>query len=541
MEIIQCKDLIFRYATASMDSLKKVSCSIQKGSFTLLCGASGSGKTTFLRSLKPQLAPAGELSGEIFFQGKSLHSLSLAESAAEIGFVQQDPAQQIVTDKVWRELAFGMESLGVQPSVIRRRTAEIACFFGIEEWIHKETCLLSGGQMQLLNLASVMVMEPSLLLLDEPTAQLDPIAAASFLDRLFKIHRELGTTIVISEHRLEETFSRADQVIAMEEGMVRFCGTPEKTAAFLMCSGASVQELPVAAQAASCIDYQGDCPLTVREGKRLLCSLFAENGEKRLTSIKKTENQHASEAAVALSHCYFRYEKAGEDVLKDCSFSLPKGKLTCIVGGNGVGKSTVLQLMGGRLKPYRGKVKRFVQRVSVLPQNPQLLFTEPSVIEELLVCSKTEAEQMLSFLGLCSLREQHPYDLSGGEQQRLALGKVLLKHPQVVLLDEPTKGLDCAWKKSIGCLLRTLVDRGITVAVVSHDIEFSAEFADCVAMLFDGSVLCQGCPHELFLQNQFYTTAAHRMAKDVFPTALTIEEVICQCRESLSQREEVLQ
>lgn len=240
MEILHIEDLTFRYPDAPRPALQNVSLSVSDGEFAVICGVSGCGKSTLLRLIKRELAPFGEKSGVIMYDGQSQEALDLRTECTGIGFVQQRPESQIVTDKVWHELAFGLESLGLPAEAIRRRVCETAAYFGIEAWFRQNTAELSGGQKQLLNLAGVTVMQPKLLLLDEPTAQLDPIAAADFITTLHKLNRELGITVLLVEHRLEEVLPIADRVILMEDGAIGFDGSPRRFADSLSRNGEQI-------------------------------------------------------------------------------------------------------------------------------------------------------------------------------------------------------------------------------------------------------------------------------------------------------------
>ena len=243
MEQIQIRNLSFSYPDSGVDCLKDVSLSIEKGEFVLLCGTSGCGKTTLLRHLKSVLTPRGIRSGAVLFRGTPLDQVPLAEQSQAIGFVMQNPDDQIVTDKVWHELAFGLENLGVPRDVIGTRVAEMASFFGIQSWYHREVSQLSGGQKQLLNLASIMAMQPEILILDEPTGQLDPIAAGDFLNTLKKINRELGITVLITEHRAEEIFPAADRVLVMDAGRLIVDAPPREAGRILMEMGNPLEDM----------------------------------------------------------------------------------------------------------------------------------------------------------------------------------------------------------------------------------------------------------------------------------------------------------
>ena len=540
MAIFELEHFSFTYPNESRPALDDITLNIGDGEFVLLCGASGCGKTTLLRQLKPALTPRGGHTGEIRFRGKPLAECSLFAQSAEIGFVMQSPEAQLVTDKVWHELAFGLESLGLDSRTIRLRTAEMASFFGIEDWFDRDVSALSGGQKQLLNLASVMAMQPRALLLDEPTSQLDPIASADFLAAVKKINTELGVAVILVEQRLQDVFPLADRVLVMDKGKLLLAAPPREAGAVLAArSHPMAQALPAPMKIAYALQGKADPPMTVREGRQWLGNLFTDNPP-RYTEAEREEAARKSEPTVSLRECWFAYEKGGPDILRGLTLEIPKGGLTCILGGNGTGKTTALNVIAGIYKPYRGK-RKTDGKIAVLPQNPQSLFLMDTVRDDLLEVldgsekkeeKENQVEQMAQLVEISPLLGRHPYDLSGGEQQRAALAKVLLTRPDILLLDEPTKGLDAFFKITFAKILRRLTDAGVTVVMVSHDIEFCAEQADFCALLFNGSVITQANAREFFAGNSFYTTAANRMARDWFPNAVTNEDVIAFCRKN---------
>ena len=544
MAHFEVKNLSFSYATSPEKvALKEISILIEQGAYITICGKSGSGKTTLLRHLKSVLTPYGERTGEVLFKGKKLAEISERDQASEIGYVMQNPEHQIVTDKVWHELAFGLESLGYDQKEIRLRVAEMASFFGIQNWFHKDVSELSGGQKQLLNLASIMAMQPSVLILDEPTSQLDPIAAADFLNTVRKINRELRTTIIITEHRLEDILYASDQVIVMDQGRIVANDRPEKIGEYLKTENNDMfAAMPTPMQVYYGVPNKLKCPLTVREGAEWLELLLAgKNLRIREINDEKTlyDESQIKSPAVELKEVWFRYEKKAQDVLKGVSMKVPRNSIFAVVGGNGTGKSTMLKSIGGMCKPYRGKVK-VEGRLSMLPQDPQDLFGHGTVEEELkeMLSGKDVAgeETLETVVGICEIKhllKQHPYDLSGGEQQRVALAKVLLTEPEVLLLDEPTKGIDSFFKLRFAQILEKLKEKGVTIILVSHDIEFCAKYADMVSMFFDGGIVTTNTPNRFFSGNGFYTTAANRMSRHVFKNAIINEEVISLCQLNL--------
>lgn len=655
MEKITFKNVTFTYPLSEQPALKDISFSVRPSEFIVVCGKSGCGKSTLLRHLKQSLMPYGEREGEILYEGEPLETLDERRSAAEIGYVQQNPDNQLVTDKVWHELAFGLENLGLPVKVIKRRVAEMTSYFGIQTWFRRDVHQLSGGQKQLLNLASVMAMQPEVLILDEPASQLDPIAASDFLETVYKINRDLGTTVIISEHRLEEVFPMADRVMVMDEGKIVAFDTPGKIGQILSGdlgkepaeagqppSGDLDKEsietgqflsgnpekglaetgrhpmfygLPTVMRMFAPVQQPGEeSPLTIREGRlrmealmnheERLCtetqmeqtdgfgeaghtarknetafcknqkremSTFLEKdcdgltksvttakkiwekgtGRKERKALKKQRqgrNAEKEEIAISMKELWFRYEKDALDVLRGLTMNVKKGEWYCLLGGNGTGKSTTLKAICNVLTPQRGTItvdgirvdrktekEMFDHRLAMVPQNPQSLFTEITVEEELLegmaylpmdVEEKIrKVEEMLKLMEMQHLRKANPYDLSGGEQQRLAIGKVLLLEPSILLLDEPTKGLDPFFKRSLAKILGELRDRGVTLFMVSHDIEFCAAYGDICALFFDGEIVSEASPKEFFAGNNFYTTTANKIVRKWHPEMITCEEV----------------
>lgn len=589
MALLACEALTFAYPGSAAPALREVSLRVEPGEYLLVVGPSGSGKTTLLRHLKSALAPHGTRTGRVLFEGRPLEAVSRREQAQRIGFVMQNPRDQIVADRVAGEMAFGLESLGCDPARARLRMAEAASFFGLDGWLDRATADLSGGQCQRLNLAAVMAADPAVLVLDEPTAQLDPLAATEFMALVRRLNEELGITVIMGEQRMEEAFADAHRVVVLEEGAVTACGKPRAVAARLFAGDSPL----AAALPAPVRIYHGvvgveapaediaPLPLTVREGRRWLRRWCAERGHGagasatpvsveptgrseessfaspsaaepercptdgfgRKTGASRRVGVHGCDAALILRDVWFRYDRTGDDVLRGLSLEVPPGSLCALLGGNGAGKTTLLKVAAGLARPLRGSVRalgRSARRgpfpgVALLPQDPQLLFSQPTVAAELTemagiakAAGASQAE-VVELCGLGGLLERHPLDLSGGEQQRAALAKVLLGNPAVLLLDEPTKGTDVLFKERFGRLLHALTERGVTVVMASHDMEFCAAWADRCVLLFHGAVAADDEPRRFFGANRFYTTAASRMSRDVFADTVTDGQVIAAC------------
>lgn len=547
--------LTFRYPGAAVPALEDVSLTIEDGAFLVVCGPSGCGKTTLLRHLKPVLSPHGDRTGSIVLDGTPIGELTGREQASRVGFVLQDPDTQIVCDKVWHELAFGLENLGLASEVIRLRVAEMASYFGIQHWFERPVCELSGGQKQLLNLASVMAMQPRALVLDEPTAQLDPLAAREFLSTLRTVNRDLGTTVILSEHRLEEALPIADGVVVLDCGRIVAEGEPRSVCARLEAVQHPMRRaMPTPARAYLEVEGasagEGPIPLTVREGRTYLAARAAEGAVAPAPSpVNVGARQPGSvESALELRDVWFRYARDGEDALRDLALLVAKGSWHCILGGNGAGKSTALGIMSRAYAPYRGSVRLFgrdMRRIparelfsgslGVLPQDPQALFVHDTVRADLEdVAGATPKaqdllEQVAEQVEIARLLDRHPFDLSGGERQRAGLAKVLLLRPRVLLLDEPTKGLDAAFKERLARVLERVRADGMTIVMASHDVEFCASHADTCSLLFRGSVVSTAPAREFFAGNSFYTTVANRIGRAVRPDVVVEEDLVELC------------
>ncbi|MCI8367342.1 MAG: ATP-binding cassette domain-containing protein [Eggerthellaceae bacterium] len=584
MALLAFEDVTFRYPEAARTALDGVSLEVEAGEYLCLCGPSGCGKTTLLRQMKTALQPAGERSGRVLLDGRPLDHVPAREQAARIGFVMQNPDAQIVTDRVWSELAFGLENLGWEPSAMRLRVAEMASYFGLENWFERDVAELSGGQKQLLNLAAVMAMAPDVLVLDEPTAQLDPIAATTFLETVKRLNRDLGTTVVMVEHRLEEVFAVADRVAVLEEGRVVTHGTPQEVAVALYAANSPLTcALPTPTRVFC--EVKGPtvpAPLTIQEGRTWLKNVIAteartfpsssrpepegRSGEifpnsenasgvakiSRLRALRfaRDDEQGSPQLAVAIKNLWFRYGRTAPDVLRGVDLAVPERGIFALSGGNGAGKSTLLRCICGVAGPHRGKVVLFGDAgsrkhaldqgkrvVALLPQEPLNLFAFDTVradLEEMLPHASVQeravaVQAVAERCGVAGLLNRHPYDLSGGELQRAALAKVLLAHPRLLLLDEPTKGLDALAKREFAALLRQLTAEGVTVLLVSHDVEFCARTADQAALLFNGEVVASAPVREFFARNAFYTTAASRMSRGIIDDAITAGDIVAAC------------
>lgn len=528
MEILSCENVAFKYNESTDYAISDCTFSVKKGEKIMLCGASGSGKSTLLRLLKRELSPRGELSGNITLMGKDRSELSDRESAEKIGFVMQSPDSQTVCDKVSAELAFGLESFGVKSGEIQSRVGEMAAFFGIEPLYDRDISTLSGGQKQLVALCSVMVTDPDILLLDEPTAQLDPVAARELLGILDRLNKEMGVTIIIAEHDPEELFDSCDKILYLAKGKTELFGTPALTAKYFV-ENALEGFLPETAKAfARLCD---DLPLNVRQGRAKLEKLGVTDIPKQAVN----DTERAEPYALQCKNLWQRYEKNSPDILKGCDLGIRKGECYGLLGSNGGGKSTLLRVICGLCKPYMGTVSLFGKKqkaykngslfrgmLAFLPQEPVTMFVKESVREDLLQSGdKVTVENVSQRMGIEHLLDRHPWDLSGGEIQKCAFAKILLADPKIIVLDECTKGMDSFAKKALGDILLDLKDEGRTILLVTHDLEFAAQYCDRCGLLFDGKIVAEDNAVEFFSHNRFYTTTAARLTRGFFSGAVT--------------------
>ena len=461
---IEVRGLSFAYPGADAAVLEGLDWSVPQGAFALLVGGTGSGKSTLLSLLKPEIAPTGDLAGELRVLGEGVASMDVRASAGRVGYVFQDPENQIVCETVWHEMAFGLENLGLARDEMRRRVAETSYFFGLEDWLHRDTDTLSGGRKQLLSLAAVLALRPRVLLLDEPTSQLDPVAEKNFLHALFRVNRELGCTVVVATHQPRPMLEYVTCAYRIEGGRVREVAD--------------------------------------------LASLGGREGLLALDSCRPV--QGAAPGAAVIREGWFRYDRASGWVLRGLDVAFSAGTVHAIVGGNGCGKSTMLSVLAKTAKLQRGRMVRGAASAALLPQNPKALLVAETVHDELMEWASTcgydeaAAQEQAARLGLAGLEARHPYDLSGGQRQLLALAKLLLIGPELLLLDEPTKGLDLASRRIIARALRDHAQAGGMVIMATHDLDFAEQVSDDIAMMFDGEIACMEPPADFFADNVFY-------------------------------------
>ncbi len=605
MALIEFNNFSFAYmnsdgSESQVKSLDKINLEIDYGDFVLLCGPSGCGKTTLLTNLKKELMPAGRRSGEIKFNGTRVIDMDEISSACDIGYLFQNPDSQIVTDTVIQEIAFPLENIGLPTEEIRNRISEIVAFFGINDILHKNVNELSGGQKQLVNLCSLLVLRPKVLLLDEPMSQLDPIASYEFLSIVRRLNEEFSITVILSEHKADSIFPFIDKAVFLKEGKIEFVDNAHNICSEVIDDEIFENYLPAVTKIYNSLSVKYpsliklNTPLSIREGRRCLNTIHddlikindSNANSDNLDSInlhhinKKYHSQEKSgildkislggnkNALINMNGIYFAYEK-GNLILKNVDFELEKGDFVSLIGGNGVGKSTFLQLLVGILKPIKGKVKyKKGIKLAYVHQNPMIHFSKDNVKEEFLesileskllnnsdvifnketydnLLKMTSEEfiesdilnglefdsiefkfkELIEFFDICDLIDKHPYDCSGGEQQKIVIVKALLQNADVLVLDEPTKGLDPISSKNLANILNSLRDNGITILMTSHDLDFVANNCKRCLMLFDKDIQIDDDPKVIFAENNFYTTFVNRMVKDYVPEIVTLDDL----------------
>lgn len=605
MALIEFNNFSFAYRNSDgteseVKSLDNINLEIDYGDFVLLCGPSGCGKTTLLTNLKKELMPAGRRSGEIKFNGTRVIDMDEISSACDIGYLFQNPDSQIVTDTVIQEIAFPLENIGLPTEEIRNRISEIVAFFGINDILHKNVNELSGGQKQLVNLCSLLVLRPQVLLLDEPMSQLDPIASYEFLSIVRRLNEEFSITVIMSEHKADSIFPFIDKAVFLKEGKIEFVDNAHNICSEVIDDEIFENYLPAVTKIYNSLSVRYpsliklNTPLSIREGRRCLNTIHdglikindSNANSDNLDSInlhhinKKYHSQEKSgildkislggnkNALINMNGIYFAYEK-GNLILKNVDFELEKGDFVSLIGGNGVGKSTFLQLLVGILKPIKGKVKyKKGIKLAYVHQNPMIHFLKDNVKEEFLESIlesnllqdnsvgfnketydnllkmtneefiesdilnglefdsiKFKFKELIEFFDICDLIDKHPYDCSGGEQQKIVIVKALLQNADVLVLDEPTKGLDPISSKNLANILNSLCDNGITILMTSHDLDFVANNCKRCLMLFDKDIQIDDDPKVIFAENNFYTTFVNRMVKDYVPEIVTLDDL----------------
>lgn len=548
---LEIQNISYYYPEKQFPALKNINFSLAGGEFILLAGGTGSGKSSLARVLAGLIPDfyGGKFKGRIFFNGKELRKAESHFLCSKVGMVFQDPEKQLIMTSVEAEIAFGLENLGLPQPEMLRRVAEVMSFLDLTHLKHEFTANLSGGQKQKVALAAVLAMKPSILILDEPTSQLDPLSAEEFLNLIERLNKELGYTVLLIEQRLERCIHMADRLVLMDKGEI-ICNKPAAEA--VRWQAAHKQPfIPPVAHFFAKIDHP-TVPLTVKEGRVALHEIIAAQptlicsppSSPNRPGLNKTKKGIRITPLLEAEDIWFTYPR-GREALKGVSLKVDPGDFAVIMGGNAAGKTTFLKLAAGLLKPDRGRVfvggtdtraaalPELARNIGYLSQNPNDYLFQDSVEEELLFTMRnfgTEdtglVESTLIKLGLAELSKINPRELSGGERQRAALASVLVSQPELLLLDEPTRGMDYVLKGELGILLTELNRQGMTIVMVTHDVEFAAEYAKRIILIFDGQIVNDDSTHQVMGDSLFYSPQMARLFKGFADNVLTVREAL---------------
>ena len=521
--------LTYQYPEREAPALRELSWTVAPGEFVTVTGPSGSGKSTLLRCLNG-LTPhfsGGTFDGIVTVAGHDTRHYSPRVLARLTGFVFQDPEAQFVAGRVDDEIAFGMEQLGIPPVTMRKRVEEVLDLLGIAALRDREIATLSGGERQRVAVAAALALQPSILALDEPTSQLDPWGAEEVLAALNRLNEDLGLTVVLAEHRLERVVAHADRLTVLAPGgSIALDGPPRES-----LRHTEIETLPALLALGRRLDW-APLPLSIKEGRA---------AQRRDAAIGRMPAPAPSDPALpgGASVVTLQRVSAGWDrypVLRDIDLDVRPGELIALMGRNGSGKTTLLRLVAGLHRPSSGRVliagqdttrlhpADIAQTVGYLPQNPSALFFAETLRAELAFTLKhhpqsgLEPEATLTSLGLEHATDHNPRDLSGGERERAALAAVLVGGPRVLLLDEPTRGMDAVRKRALAMMLHRLRDDGVAILLATHDVELVAEVASRVVLVGDGRIVADGGPRTVLAGSLTFTTAVNKLYGDGFLT-----------------------
>lgn len=536
MDVIKIDNITYWYPECSKPAIQDVNLCIKQGELVLLVGPSGCGKSTLLRLIN-KLVPdyyGGKIKGNVYLWGKDIKSHSRREIASGVGMVYQHPEKQIVLQDVERELAFGLENLNTDINKMKRNVSEVISFLNLGGIRERSSMNLSGGEKQKLAIGSVIAMDPEVIIFDEPISQLDPIAAEEVLNCISRLNREMGKTIIMAEQRLDKCFEMADRVIFMEDG--RIIG--EGSGNHIPKSITQRCFLPVIPYIFRSAEWPS-VPLNVKEARRQIidqdCTSISVSGEVKSSACPVLQASNIS----------FGYNKINK-VVKNINLSLNKGELLTVMGENGAGKSTLFKIISGLVDNYKGQVringknlkemdtKERVKTIGYLSQNPNDYLGRDTVFDEVAYTLRNIGEydahrvdKMLLRMDLEYLRNKNPRDLSGGEKQRTALACTMIAEPEVLILDEPTRGMDWNSKESLGRYLRELCSSGTSVVLITHDVDFAADYTDSIALMFDGSIIASGECSEMVKDAIYYSPQAAKVFRGICSIVRSSEAIEC--------------
>jgi len=539
MAFIKIKDLSYYYSNTQKPALDNINLGIPEGQFVLIAGGSGSGKSSLARAIAGLIPDfyGGHYAGAVSLAGKILRQTDRREIAQMVSMVFQDPESQLVMSNVTQEIVFGMENLGMPNHLMQRRLVEVADSLGLSNCLNRSLPELSGGKKQKVALASALAVQPRILILDEPTSQLDPVASEEIFAMIKRLNEENGITVILVEQRLERCFQLADRILVMDQGkIVSDQHAPDALAYWALQSNSPF--IPPLVRLFAQAGYP-EIPVTVKQGRELLKPYYHYDaqrpnqtdpaGIKRKTEIEPVSRE---KSLLNIKNLWFTFAN-GAEVLKNIDLQLKPGDFTVIMGGNGAGKTTLLKNINGLLKPGRGSVEfrgrdirkstveELAKSIAYLAQDPNDYLFLPTVLEELTFNLKNLhlpdegiIEAVLSKLKLSGRQEVNPRDMSTGERQRVALASVLVTKPDLLLLDEPTRGLDYQLKSELGAILLQLQQEGTIILMITHDVEFAAEYADNIVLMSAGTIIASGSKYDMLSNSTFYSSQANKLFSD---------------------------
>lgn len=549
---IKIQDLNYCYPETIKPALNRINLEVSEGQLLIITGNSGSGKSTLLRAISG-LIPAfynGNLTGKIYLNGIDTAQIDRRQMVQEVGMVFQNPESQLVMMNVEQEIAFGLENLGLPAQIIKRRIMEISSSLGISSYLGHNVSELSGGQKQKVALAAVLAMHPGILLLDEPTSQLDPVAAEELLNVIRRLNEDHGTTVIMIEQRLERCCHLADRILVMENGVISADIKTGNRAGVMWPPRVSVTYLPPLPGLFARAGFQ-ELPLTVKQGRQMIKAILAAGIKPDLSLGDFGDlSGKPGEALLEITDLWYSYPNSTDEVLKNLSLTVKEGDFIAIMGENGAGKTTLLKNLNGLLRPRRGKVfldgqdtremavEELAPSIAYLSQDPNDFLFMPTVREEIAFTLKNlnlqedgYSETMLYKFKLDTYTNCNPRDLSTGERQRVALASVLVSKPRLLLLDEPTRGLDYQLKEELGRLLEEINRQGTTVVMVTHDVDFAAEYARDICLMFDGEVIELGDKYKVLQHATFYSPQVARLFHKIADNVINVADGVVVLQE----------
>ena len=524
MGYIDVENLSYSYSIGGKNILSNVNLSIDKGDIVLIMGESGSGKSTLLRSLTGSIPHfyGGEISGRVLYEGKSLSDMTQRERASKIAMVFQSPESQIIMDKVHKEVAFSLENIAVPEATIRRRVFEALQFLKLLPLAYEDTEKLSGGEKHKVVLASVLAMKTDVIILDEPTSQLDPQSSEEFINLLKKINQELGKTIIIVEQKIDYIYDIADKIVILEKGSVEFIGSKKE-----FYNRGYEGFLPMYLKIARQFDFTDVSD--IRDMRRQL-ELYLR--DKKPTNRMLCNSDITREVVLEVSNMNVKIDN--KIILKDINLEFKQGKIYSILGENGAGKSTLLKAIMNLVK-YSGSIKfkdkklyklkpsQIAHNIGYVSQNPNDYISKDTVYDEVKftldnfgIEDVSKVDNILKELGIFNIRNKNPRDISEGEKERVAIASILIMDTEIILLDEPSKGLDYTSKKVLGYILKDLKEKGKTIIMVSHDIDYVAEYSDDIVLLLNGEIIDRGRTEDILREGIYYTSTVNRLCNGAF-------------------------